>query len=335
MRRGWFLAACLLAGANLGAQTLAVDVARPGQAATAAAASPSNAPVFRGGVDLVALNVVVTDGRQKFVSGLNQGNFNVFEDGVRQDVSFFATSAMPLDLAMLLDTSASMTDKMKTMREAATGFARSLRAGDRLTVVDIKDSVTVLHPLDSDMDGARQAIESTTARGGTALYNAVYLTLKDLVRGRRDSSEPRRQAIVLFTDGDDTASLVSFDDLLDLAKEAGVAIYTIALRSSFDQRNADAAASRYYASSEFALKALAQETGARSFFPAEIGELAGVYGVIAEELASEYAIGYMPRNAKRDGSYRHVSVQVTSTAGAVRTRTRAGYTAPRGTVALR
>src|SRR5690242_12310693 len=95
-------------------------------------------PVFRGSIDLVALNVVVTDNDQKLVTGLTASDFAVFEDGVQQDVSFFATSQVPLDLALLLDTSASMSDKMKTMQEAAVGFAGSLRTGDRLTIVDIK-----------------------------------------------------------------------------------------------------------------------------------------------------------------------------------------------------
>jgi Ca-activated chloride channel homolog len=285
-------------------------------------------PVFRSGVDLVALNVIVTDGQQKLVTGLEMEDFAVFEDGVQQDVSFFATSEVPLDLALLLDTSASMSDKMKTMQQAAVGFASTLRAGDRISIVDVKDSIKVLHPLDDDVAGARAAIETTAARGGTALYNGLYMTLKELMKQRRGAGEVRRQAIAVLSDGDDTASLVEFDAVMEVAKQAGVAIYTITLRSPMDIKLASHSGRRYFSSAEFSMKALAQETGARAFFPTDIGELADVYAVIADELAKQYALGYTSKNPKRDGAYRRVIVQVNQHAGA-RTRTRSGYLSAR------
>jgi VWFA-related protein len=285
------------------------------------------ATVFRTGVDLVALNVVVTDGEQKFVTGLAIDDFAVYEDGVQQELSFFAAKDVPLDLALLLDTSASMGDKMQTMQEAAVGFAATLRPGDRVTIVDIKDSVKVLHALDDDVEGAHVAIRRTTARGGTALYNGLYMALKDMVKQRRQNGEVRRQAIAVLSDGDDTASLVAFDDVMDVAKQSGIAIYTITLKSSW-ARNGANSGSRYFSQSEFAMKALAQETGARSFFPASIAELAGVYGTIAEELATQYALGYTSKNPKRDGAFRRVVVRVQDNPGA-RTRTRSGYQSAR------
>jgi Ca-activated chloride channel homolog len=285
------------------------------------------ATVFRTGVDLVALNVVVTDGDQRFVTGLTMDNFAVYEDGVQQDVSFFASKDVPLDLALVLDTSASMTDKMQTMQEAAVGFASTLRAGDRLTVVDVKDSVKVLHALDDDLAGANTAIRGTVARGGTALYNGLYTALKEMVKQRRQNGDVRRQAIAVLSDGHDTASLVGFDDVMDVAKQSGIAMYTITLKSSFTPRSGNSG-SRYFSQSEFAMKALAQETGARAFFPATIAELAGVYGIIAEELATQYAIGYTSKNPKRDGAFRRVVVRIEDHPGA-RTRTRSGYQSAR------
>jgi Ca-activated chloride channel homolog len=285
--------------------------------------------VFRIGVDLVALNVVVTDGEQKFVTGLDMGDFAVYEDGVQQELSFFAARNVPLDLALLLDTSASMTDKMQTMQEAAVGFASTARPGDRVTIVDVKDAVKVLHPLDADPAGAIGAIRQTSARGGTALYNGLYMTLKEMVKQRSLNGDVRRQAIAVLSDGDDTASLVNFDDVMDVAKQSGIAIYTITLKSAYVLRNATASSgSRYFSQSEFAMKALAQETGARAFFPTAITELAGVYSSIAEELATQYAIGYTSKNPKRDGAFRRVIVRVLEQPGA-RTRTRTGYQAAR------
>ena len=208
-------------------------------------------------------------------------------------------------------------------------------AADRISIVDIKDTVKVLHPLDGNLDAARAAIRATIPRGGTALYNGVYLTLKELAKQRPANGEIRRQAIAVLSDGDDTASLVDFDDVMDVAKRSGVAVYTIALRSAIDIRQASASGRRYFSNSEYSMKALAQETGARAFFPTEIGELAGVYGSIAEELAGQYALGYTSKNPKRDGGYRRVIVQVAQHPG-TRTRTRAGYVAaPAERVAIR
>jgi Ca-activated chloride channel family protein len=165
-------------------------------------------------------------------------------------------------------------------------------------------------------------------RGGTSLYNGTYLTLKEMAKERRANSEVRRQALVVLSDGDDTSSLVSYDDLMDLAKQSGIAIYTITMRSKFLVNQAASRGHSYFSQAEFGMKALAQETGARAFFPADLSELSGVYATIAEELATQYAIGYSSKNPRRDGAYRRVIVRIADKPG-IRTRTRAGYTAPR------
>jgi Ca-activated chloride channel family protein len=278
--------------------------------------------IFRSGVDLVSLNVIVTDNRDRFVTGLGQNDFSVFEDGIEQDVTFFAAANVPLDLAILLDVSSSMSEKLATVQEAAVGFVSHLRAGDRVTVVGVKDSARVLHDLDGDIAGAREAIRRTTASGGTALYNGLYTTIKQMQKVHAsDEGEIRRQAIAVLTDGDDTASIVTFDDVLAVAKQAGIAIYTIALKSQYP--TALLATLKNSSESEFAMKALAQETGARSFFPADISQLAGVYGSITQELANQYALGYTSSNAKRDGGFRRIFVRVDEPN--VRARTRSGY----------
>ena len=286
---------------------------------------------FRSGVDLVSLNVIVTDNRDRFVTGLAQTDFSVFEDGIQQDVSFFAATDVPLDLAILLDVSSSMSDKLATVQEAAVGFASHLRSGDRVTVVGIKDSARVLHDLDGDIAGARESIRRTTASGGTALYNGIYTTIKQMQKVHAsDGGEIRRQAIAVLTDGDDTTSLVNFDDVLALAKQAGIAIYTIALKSQYPVALLGAAKDSSEAG--FAMKALAQETGARSFFPTDISQLAGVYSAITQELASQYALGYTSSNLKRDGGFRKVFVRVDE--ANVRARTRSGYIVSKTHVSL-
>lgn len=286
------------------------------------AAGQEPAPRFRISVDVVALSVVVTDSQGKFVGGLSGDEFVVFEDGIRQGVAFFASTPVTIDLAILLDTSASMTDKIATVQQAAVGFTDSVRPGDRVTIVGIKDTVKILHPLNEDVAAARTAIGGIRAGGNTSLYNALYMTLKEMIKHRRTDGEVRRQAIVVLSDGDDTTSLIGFDDVMELAKQSGVAVYTITLRSPVVVRHLSTRRAPQ-AQSEFSMKELAQETGARAFFPGDIKELAGVYGTIADELANQYLLGYSSSNSRLDGAYRRIEVRV-ERPGA-RTRTRTGY----------
>jgi VWFA-related protein len=323
--------ACLMCFGEAGAQALLHSTTESPPAVTAPA-PPAPAParsvdatpgIFRSGVDLVSLNVIVTDAKDKFVTGLSQKDFAVYEDGVQQDVSFFAAANVPLDLAILLDSSSSMSDKMTTVQQAAVGFASHLRQGDRVMVVGIKDSSRTLHPLDDNVSGASEAIRRATASGSTALYNAVYTTIKQMQKVHGADGDVRRQAIAVLTDGDDTSSLVTFDDLLALSKQAGIAIYTIALKSPYPVLGLSSR--KYFSESEFAMKSLASETGARSFFPTDITQLAGVYDLITQELSNQYAIGYTSKNPRRDGAFRRIVVRVAESN--VRTRTRSGYQA--------
>ena len=166
MRVACLLVAGLLVAADARAQGLLHDTPDGATTSPSAIATPppvGTPTIFRSGVDLVALNVVVTDGAAKFVSGLDSKDFAVYEDGVKQDVTFFAATSIPLDLAILLDTSASMSDKMSEVQQAATGFAATLRPGDRAMIVDIKDATRILQPLTGDIDAAKAAIAATKA----------------------------------------------------------------------------------------------------------------------------------------------------------------------------
>jgi Ca-activated chloride channel family protein len=282
--------------------------------------------VFRSGSALVALNVTVQDPGAKFVAGLQPTDFAVYEDGVKQDVRFFESSNVPVDLIVLIDTSSSMSDKMDVVHEAATGFLKTLRGGDRGAVVSFSDSVTILQPFTPDHALLEKAVRGTVAHGSTALNNAVYISLKQFGHSARQDGDPRRQAIVLLSDGEDTSSLVSFDDVLALARRMGVNIYTVSLQSKFAaQQLSQQAGRRYFSEADYAMKSLARETGAQAFFPGP-ADLKGVYGSIATELASQYSIGYVPANGRLDGRFRRVVVQVV-TRPELRPRTRLGYTA--------
>jgi Ca-activated chloride channel homolog len=286
--------------------------------------APQKSPTFRSAASMVALNVTVLDGK-KLVSGLGQQDFEVYEDGVQQNVRFFESKAVPIDVILLLDASSSMSDKMDVVHDAARGFMKMLRPGDRGAVVTFADSVSVVQELTDDAAAIEAAINSTKAKGSTSLYNAVYVALKQFGRTATDSGEVRRQAVAVLSDGEDTASLVSFEDVMALARRMGVNVYTIALQSQIASMRS-AGARRYFSNGDYSMKTLAQETGAQSFFPATVGELKSVYSAIADELSSQYSIGYSPSNARSDGRYRRIIVRVATNPN-FRPRTRSGYTA--------
>jgi VWFA-related protein len=275
---------------------------------------------FRAAIDIVSLNVTAMDASSHYVTDLDEKDFSVFEDGVKQELSFFTRKQQAIALSMLLDSSASMEDKLSTLQAAAVNFVRRLKPNDVAQVVDFDSRVEIRQTFTSNQGDLESAIQKTSSGGSTSLYNAIYISLKELAKMRVVGEEDvRRQALVLFSDGEDTSSLISFDEVLELAKRSETAIFTIALRGAETQ-------SKGFREAEFVMRQLAQETGGRAFFPAKIDDLNGVYSEIADELASQYTLGYSSKNTKRDGAWRRLVVQVSRPN--VTPRTKRGYYAP-------
>jgi Ca-activated chloride channel family protein len=265
-------------------------------------------PTFRAGVEVVSLNVTVTERDGRFVSGLPQEAFSVFEDGVKQEVIFFSGTQLPTALGLLVDTSASMNEKLPVAQQAAIGFIERMRAEDIVTIVDFDSRAEILQGFTPDQVKLATAIRRTTAGGSTSLYNAVYVALNEFkkIRAANKQDEVRRQAIVVLSDGEDTSSLVPFEEVLELAKRSEVAIYAIGLKDGAAKTRPMGG----FNEADFVLKQFAQETGGKAFFPTSADELAGIYGSVADELAAQYTVGYASRNQRRDGRWRRVVVRV-------------------------
>lgn len=277
--------------------------------------------LFKAGIDVVSLNVTVTDPAGRYVTDLTEEDVSVYEDGVKQDPIFFSRTNFPITLAFLIDTSSSMEGRMLTAQEAAVGFARRLRPQDKAEIVDFDSRVEVLQGFTNSIPDLERAIRKTAAGGSTSLYNAVYISLKELKKAQvSPADDVRRQAIILLTDGEDTSSLVSFDEVLELARRSETAIYAIGLMAS------EPNPTRGFREANFALRQFSSETGGRAFFPNDVRDLASTYGQIFEELSSQYAIGYTSKNARQDGAWRHVVVRVNRPN--VTARTKEGYYAP-------
>ena len=283
---------------------------------------------FRSATELVSLNVSVTGQDAKPVSDLAADQFQIFEDGIAQEVKFFAPGQLPLDVVILLDTSASMTGSMELVQQAAIRFAKALRPEDRAAVMGISNGLRVLQTFSSDFPSVERAIRTTRPAGKTPFYASIYTALTELSKERRAATTPRRQAIVVLSDGQDTSSTFTFDELLREVRKRTVPIYTISPRPS---NMTKAMREHFYgettAMADFELKTIATDTGGRAFFPVSLIELGGVYDAIATELANQYSLAYQSTNQARNGSFRRIALKILRPG--LTWRTRAGYIADR------
>jgi Ca-activated chloride channel homolog len=283
--------------------------------------APSGQPSFRTAIDVVSMNVTVTDQASHYITDLTEKDFEVYEDGVKQDLTIFNRSNLPVALCLLIDTSSSMEDRMTTAQEAAIGFVRKLKPTDLGEIMGFDSRVVVLQKFTGNPIELEQAIRKTVAGGSTSLYNALYISLKDLKKlPPKDEQDIRRQAIILLSDGEDTSSAIGFDDVMDLARRSETAIYPIGLMAD------ESAQSKGFREATYALRQLATDTGGRAFFPTEAKSLAGIYGQIYDELSSQYTIGYTSKNSRRDGQWRRLVVRVSRPNS--NARTKQGYFAP-------
>lgn len=288
-----------------------------------AAAELSTGAQFRSDVQLVPLTVTVTNKAGRYVPGLTAADFTILEDGRPQSISHFAATDSPLDLSLLLDSSASMSRVLPVAQEAACGLVRRLKADDRGAVAGITTSISDAQQLTSDSASLEQAILSMRADGATALYEGIYILLREFERGSRGVSRVRRQAMVVLSDGLDTASRIAFEDMLDEVRRANVAIHVVLLTQESLVEVLPGQA-RYVAQSAYRMRELARESGGRVFNPRSPRELPAIYDTIGHELNSQYVLGYTPTRQDSDGSYRRISVRVQHPDAAY-ARTRAGY----------
>jgi Ca-activated chloride channel family protein len=262
-------------------------------------------PVFETGIEVINLNVSITDARGQYVTGLGKDDFAVFEDGVKQEISIFAHENLPISMVLMVDTSASMDDKLSAARTAGKRFVRTLRPQDMAQVMQFNDRATVLQDYTSDHATLEAAFDRTEASGPTALHNALYVALKDLAK-QKSGAELRRRALVLLSDGEDTASLVSDEQVLELARKTEINIYAISLRAkTAPDRNR-----MKFSQAVHLLTALTQDTGGQVHFPNSLSELEAVYDRIADELRTQYSLGYVSSNKRADGKWRRIVVRV-------------------------
>lgn len=282
------------------------------------------AQVYRAGADAVVLAVTVTNPAGHHVPDLKATDFQLFEDGVPQEITHFSINPEPLSLSLLIDTSASMEldSRLTIAQQAAVGFIGRLQENDLAQILDFDNRTNVLAPFTNDKAELERALRKMKPGGSTSLYNAIYTAISELRRERQEHADVRRrQAIVLLSDGEDTSSRLSYEDVLEVAKRSEVNVYAIAMQPKEPRGG--------WNESEFVLKSLTRDAGGRVFFVTDPQQLPAIYGQISEELSHQYSIGYVPKNTKgARGAWRRVTIQVMKKDAAARTR--AGYYAPGG-----
>jgi len=298
------------------------DPARPSQQAAGGQLPASiSDQTYRVNVDLINVFCSAWNKDTKsFVTHLAQGDFFVYEDGVRQDIRNFAREAsLPLTIALLVDTSQSVAPKLKFEQEAATNFFYTvLKPNDRAMLVQFDSSVNMVQDFTNEINKLAKQIRTMRAAGNTALFDAIVKTCDEkLIR------ETGRKTIVILSDGEDSASTETFDRAREMAINAEATIFSISIsRGGFFGTGGDTR------QGDRVLKQLAEETGGKALFPFQVEELEAAFREISQELRSQYNLGYVSSNPKRNGGYRKIEIRLADKN--LKLNYRKGYFAPAG-----
>jgi len=269
-------------------------------------------------VDLVNVLFTVSDKSGKFITNLPKEDFKVYEDDQQQKISNFSNETnLPLSIALLFDTSASIQGRLKFEQDAAGEFFHTtLRRGtDRALLVTFDRSITLAQDFTDDAELLIKAIGKVHAGGNTALFDAAYQAMTKKLAGHEG-----RHVIIVISDGDDNLSEKSIDETIEMAQKTDTVIYAVGTSSPELFGSSKERGNKY-------LKKLVDETGGKLFFPTKGDELTKSFLEISQELRSQYTLGYRSSNTKRDGAYRKIRVAATNKQFKVRARD--GYYAPR------
>lgn len=256
-------------------------------------------------VDVVQITAMVTGGHGRFVRGLTRDAFRIYEDGVRQTITNFASEDTPLELVVAVDFSGSMKDAMPTVKAAIRKFLSSLRPADRVTILGFNDNVFTVAASTADLAARLKAIERLAPWGGTALYDVLIRSVGEL------GQQAGRRAFVLFSDGEDLHSKASLDTAELRLESSDAVLYAIGQGRAPDMK-----------SLRKVLERLSEKSGGRAFFE-DLDGLDAVFREIVTDLSNQYLIGYVPQDNRRDSRWRELRIEIPGKD--YRIRARKGY----------
>jgi Ca-activated chloride channel homolog len=276
---------------------------------------PTPHPVFRTDVETVFVKVSITDYSNRYVTGLEQEHFRIYEDKVEQTISYFGTEHAPVSVGIIFDVSGSMNDNSNIgkAKKAIDRFLQSGNPEDEYFLVTFNQKTTLVQSFTSQSSTLQNGAALQKPGGRTALYDAVYLGL-DQIKGAKND----KKALILVTDGEDNSSRYSPLEVREFAKESDAQIYGIGQEGNLN-----------YGRSE--ITSIVGLTGGRAFFPHSFSELDYYIDLIHSELRNQYLLGYIPTNKVHDGKWRHIKVLLDAPKGLPKLiiHAKEGYYAPK------
>ena len=257
-------------------------------------------PTFRTAIDLATFGVTVVDKKGEYLADLSAEDFEIVEDGQKQTLKYFARgtdieNGPEMHVGLLFDTSASMTDDIKLSRSAAVKFLNTLSDAKDITLVDFDTEVRVAKYGQRDFPRMVERIRARTPDGETALYDAMGVYLDGA------SEDEGRKILVLYTDGGDTHSTISFGDLMTLIRASDVTVYSVGFLEHSRGRIEERAH----------LQQIAEATGGQAFFPSTMKDVEASYDKVVAQIRAQYSLAYSSTNTKQDGAWRKVEIRVT------------------------
>jgi VWFA-related protein len=266
--------------------------------------------------------VTVLDSTGHLVTNLPQSAFQVYENGVLQQLKTFKREDVEISLGLIIDNSGSMRDKRKQVATAALDLVKDSNPRDEVFIVNFNDEAFLDCDFTADTSKMEQALSKIDSRGGTAMRDAIRMSLDHV----KQHAKKDKKVLLVVTDGNDNASIVNLENLVKESQNSAVLIYAIGLLTEEERSEAKKA--------KRALDMLTEATGGESFYPKGLEEVDRIAHQVAHDLRNQYSIAYSPSNPKLDGSYRQIKVVVNGPNKPV-ARTRSGYYATAGATAMR
>jgi len=286
-----------------------------------ATSETKSSTAIRSEVELALVNVTVTDPYNRLVTGLEKNNFRIYEDGVEQEVVTLSSEDAPISIGVIFDSSGSMSDKVEKARQAAVTFLRTANPRDEFFLVSFNDEAQLASRFTSSVEELRNQMMYTSAKGRTALLDAIYLGLSQMRSARNG-----KRALLIISDGGDNHSRYSESDIRKFVKEADCLLYGIGV---YDANDMGRSYEEYYGPT--LLSELAELSGGRVFPVSSLNDLPDIATKIGMELRNQYVLAYKPTNSLHDGLWRKIKIKLAPPRGLppLSVYAKTGYYAPR------
>ncbi len=272
-------------------------------------------------VELALVNVTVTDPYNRLVTGLDPDNFRIFEDNIEQEVVNFSSEDVPISIGVILDLSGSMANKLGKAKQAALQFFKTANPQDEFFLVGFNEHAELLSPFTSNVEDLQTRMLSASAKGRTALLDAIYLGLSQM-RGAQNG----KRALLIISDGGDNNSRYNEKDIKRLVREADTQLYSIGIFDPFEYRSR----TPEELNGPSLLSEMTDLTGGRAFTAENLNDLPDIAAKIGEELRNQYVLGYHPSNKARDARWRKIKIKLRTPKGLppLTAYAKTGYYAP-------